>query len=75
MALATMMVVNETTGDKVRRVRDDLMLSQRELAVEAGISPATLNNIENNNIKRPHPSTVRKIAAALGVEPRDLRAD
>ena len=73
--MATMVVVNETTGDKLRRIRDDLSLSQRELADEAGVSPATINKIETGQVDRPHPSTMRKLAKALGVEPRDLRAD
>lgn len=73
--MATMMVVTETTGDKVKRIREDLSLSQRELAKEAGVSPATILKIERGGVESPHPSTLRKLAAALGVEPRDLRAD
>lgn len=73
--LTTMMVVKETTGDKVKRLREDLSLSQRELASEAGVSPATILKIEKDEVENPHPSTVRKLAAALGVPPRDLRAD
>jgi transcriptional regulator with XRE-family HTH domain len=70
-----MMVVNETTGDKVRRLREDLSLSQRELAKLADISPATVLKIEQDTVENPHPRTVRKLAEALEVPPRDLRAD
>ena len=73
--MATMMVVKETTGDKVRRLREDLSLSQRELAAEAGISPATVLKIEQDAVDKPHPRTLRKLAEALEVSPRDLRAD
>ena len=73
--MATMMVVTETTGDKVKRIREDLALSQRELAKAAGVSPATILKIERGGVESPHPSTLRKLAAALSVEPRDLRAD
>ena len=73
--MATMMVVTETTGEKLKRIREDLSFSQRELAEEADVSPATVNKIETGEVKRPHPSTMRKIAKALGIEPRDLRAD
>lgn len=73
--MATMMVVKETTGAKVKRIREDLYLSQRELASEAGISPATVLKIEKGEVETPHPSTMRKLAAALGVPPRDLRED
>jgi transcriptional regulator with XRE-family HTH domain len=70
-----MLVVKESTGDKVRRLREDLSLSQRELAAEAGISPATVLKIEQDTVERPHPRTLRKLAEALEVSPRDLRAD
>ena len=73
--MATMMDVVETTGDKVKRLREDLSLSQRELAKEAEVSPATILKIERGGVEQPHPSTVRKLAKALGVHPRDLRAD
>jgi transcriptional regulator with XRE-family HTH domain len=73
--LATMMVVTETTGDKVKRLREDLSLSQRELAALAGVSPATVLKIEQGGVEKPHPRTLRKLAEALDVAPRDLRAD
>lgn len=62
-------------GEALRVLRDDAMLSQRELASEAGISPATVLKIEKGEVETPHPSTMRKLAAALGVPPRDLRED
>ena len=73
--LATMMVVKETTGAKVKRLREDLSLSQRELAKLAEVSPATILKIEQDTVARPHPRTLRKLAEALEVAPRDLRAD
>ncbi len=73
--MATMMVVSETTGEKVKRIREDLSLSQRELAALANISPATVFKIEQDMVDRPHPRTLRKLAEALDVAPRDLRAD
>lgn len=50
--------------------RRDAMLSQRELAEKAGVSPATIVRIEAG--KDVHPKTVRKLAEALGVRPREL---
>lgn len=73
--LATMMVVKETIGEKVRRLREDLSLSQRELAEAANLSPATVLKIEQDTVDKPHPRTLRKLAVALEVTPRDLRAD
>jgi DNA-binding XRE family transcriptional regulator len=55
----------------LRELRADQALSQRELAAKAGISKTTLVNIEVGRIT-PHPTTIRKLAAALGMSPRDL---
>lgn len=46
------------------------MLSQRELAARAGVSPATIVRLENGH--DAHHKTVRKLAEALGISPRDL---
>lgn len=70
-----MVVVTESIGDKVKRIREDLSLSQRELARLADVSPATILKIEQGGVDRPHPRTLRKLAEALDVAPRDLRAD
>jgi DNA-binding XRE family transcriptional regulator len=48
----------------LRDLRDDRALSQQELATRAGVSKTTIVHIEAGRI-RPHPSTVRKLAAAL----------
>lgn len=56
---------------RLREVRERKLMTQAELAEKTGISEATLSRIENG-LQRPRISTVRKIAAALGVEPGDL---
>jgi transcriptional regulator with XRE-family HTH domain len=56
---------------RLRAVRERRALNQRELAREAGLTPATLSRIEAG-LQEPYMSTVRKLAAALGVEPADL---
>jgi transcriptional regulator with XRE-family HTH domain len=61
-------------GTKLRRERIAQTMTQVELAKKAGISPAALVRIENNAAD-PHVSTLRKLADALGVEPRDLMED
>jgi transcriptional regulator with XRE-family HTH domain len=45
--------------------------SQRALAKESGVAPATINELENGH-RNPNPSTLRKLAAALDVEVADL---
>ncbi len=58
-------------GDNLKRLRTLSALTQEELAVRAGMSTAAVARIERNEAE-PRPSTLRKLAAALGVEPREL---
>ena len=55
----------------LRELREQRLLSQRELALKAGVSHTTIVNIETGKI-RPHPATLRKLAAALGVGASEL---
>ena len=48
------------------------MWTQGDLAREAGVSPTTVSGIESGRISSPHFGTIRKLAAALGVEPREI---
>ena len=65
-------VMPSISGEKLRRVRDERLLSQRELAEKAGLSPTTILKLEADRVDDPHPRTVRKLAKALDVEPRSL---
>ena len=56
---------------KLRRVRERLFVTQAELAARTGIAESTLSRIENG-LNRPRISTIRKLAAGLGVPPEDL---
>jgi transcriptional regulator with XRE-family HTH domain len=58
-------------GEKLRDLREERFLSHRELAQRAGVSPTTVLNLERGQAE-PQRRTVRKIAAALGVEPTEL---
>jgi len=55
----------------IRRLRELQALSQRDLAALAKVSVTTVNRIETGQ-RRPMPRTVRKLAEALGVTPREL---
>ena len=65
-------VMPRISGEKLRKVRDERLLSQRELAEKAGLSPTTILKLEASRVDEPHPRTVRKLADALGVEPKEL---
>ena len=58
-------------GDNLKLVRTRRLLTQEELAERAGISPATVVNVERNN-QEPHFRTIRKLAEALDVDPTEL---
>jgi predicted RNase H-like HicB family nuclease/DNA-binding Xre family transcriptional regulator len=47
-------------------------LSQRGLAKLSGVSPATIYELETGRRPEPRPSTLRKLAHALGVEVAEL---
>ena len=64
-------VVMEVDVDKVKRLRKERVLTIRELANEAGVSKTTISNIENGQ-SEAYPSTIRKLARALEVQPSDL---
>ena len=54
----------------LRNKRLEHAWSQKDLAEEAGVDIQTVSAYEKDPpTKRPQPSTVRKLAEALGVEP------
>jgi transcriptional regulator with XRE-family HTH domain len=58
----------------LRELRQRRFLSQPELAERAGLAVSRVNRLENGRVERPHPSTFRKLAAALDVDPADVLA-
>ena len=63
----------EVNSIKLRELREDRTLSARELAELAGVHYNTILRLENNQ-GGAQPRTLRKIAAALDVDPRELRS-
>jgi transcriptional regulator with XRE-family HTH domain len=55
----------------LRRLREGYPLTVRELGERSGVSHNTITMIENRH-RTANPSTVRKLAAALGIEPKEL---
>ena len=56
---------------RLKHVRQRKLLTQQKLADKAGVSRPTVVRIEAG-LEDPFPSTVRKIAEALGVDPETL---
>ncbi len=62
-------------GENLKRLRTLRALTQVELAEKARLTPATVVRIEHDQAE-PHMSSIRKLAAALEVDPAELvRAD
>jgi transcriptional regulator with XRE-family HTH domain len=58
-------------GQKLKAIRTRRLLTQEELAERAGVSAATVVNVERNK-QEPHFRTIRKLAKALNVDPTEL---
>ena len=58
-------------GAGLRRLRRERALSQRDLSHMTGIAFDTISRLETGK-QRAQPRTIRKLADALGVEPREL---
>jgi DNA-binding XRE family transcriptional regulator len=61
----------EVNVERLRTLRVEHVLTLRELAQEAGVSKDTIWRLENGH-SDAHPSTIRKLAEALEVQPKEL---
>jgi transcriptional regulator with XRE-family HTH domain len=61
----------EVDGGRLRRLRRERALSQRDLTRMTGIAFDTISRLETGK-QRAQPRTIRKLADALGVEPNEL---
>ncbi len=59
--------------ERVKGQRERLVVTQAELSERSGVNAMTISRIERGLIARPYPSTIRKLAEALGIDPRWLR--
>ncbi len=61
----------EVDGARLRSLRRDSVLSQRELSRMTGVAFDTISRLETGK-QQAQPRTIRKLANALGVEPHEL---
>lgn len=66
------MINNKVIGKKIKKLRQDQSMTQRELAAEVGISISYLSKIEGGNYPRPRAKTLSRIAYALNVNTNEL---
>jgi len=58
-------------GEQLRELRRRKVLTQEQLAVDSGVSSATIRRIESGQLT-PRFSTIRKLAKGLGLQPEEL---
>jgi transcriptional regulator with XRE-family HTH domain len=58
-------------GSRLRNLRKERALSQRDLARTSGVGSVTISELERG-VREAQPRTIRKLAEALGVEPKEL---
>jgi transcriptional regulator with XRE-family HTH domain len=61
----------EVDGARLRRLRRERALSQRELSRMTGIAFDTISRLETGK-QQAQPRTIRRLAEALGEEPKEL---
>jgi transcriptional regulator with XRE-family HTH domain len=61
----------EVNAERLKELRRERVLSLRELQERSGVSYNTIWRIEDGR-QGAHPRTVRKLAEALGVDPKEL---
>ncbi len=61
--------------DRIKALREGLGLSRKEFALKFGIPRDTLRKLEQGHMLCPKPTFLRRLAAALGVEPLALFRD
>ena len=59
-------------GDKIRKLRDELGMSQAQLAAQGGLSQGYLSQLENEEVQNPSAAVIFGLARALHVDPRVL---
>ena len=62
-------------GEKLKAARQRAALTMRDLEEASGVKLITIFRIENAKVKSAHPSTIRKLAAALGIRPDELMSE
>ena len=61
----------EVDGMRLRKLRREAALSQQDLERMTGVAQSTLSALEAGK-RDAQPRTVRRLAEALGLEPREL---
>jgi transcriptional regulator with XRE-family HTH domain len=58
-------------GDRLRRLRKERLLTQQDLSRMTGVTQDSISQLETGK-REAQPRTIKKLAEALGVEPKEL---
>ena len=61
----------EVNGERLRQLRREQALSQRDLSRMTGVAHDSISQLETGK-REAQPRTIRKLAKALGVNPKEL---
>jgi transcriptional regulator with XRE-family HTH domain len=67
-------MLRKDLGDFIKSKRTEALISQEDLALKAGITVRTIWGLEAGGTE-PHFKTLRKIATALEIDPKDFLAE
>lgn len=59
-------------GKKIRALRDEMGMSQAQLASQGGLSQGYLSQLENDEVQNPSAAVIFRLARSLHVDPRVL---
>ncbi|MBI1885870.1 MAG: helix-turn-helix transcriptional regulator [Chloroflexi bacterium] len=59
-------------GDKIRELRDQIGITQGQLAGSAEVSQGYLSQLENGDVKNPSAAVLLRVAQAMKVDPDEL---
>lgn len=65
--------MNETFGEWLKNLREELKLSQQDLADRSGVTKATISLLETNKIAAPRFDGLERIAKALNISSETMR--
>ena len=68
VSIADLMGKEHSLGYKLKKLREDMGLTQAELANQAGVSPGLIGQIEQGKVQ-PSLKTIEKLAEVLGTTP------
>ena len=59
-------------GDRIRELRDELGLTQGQLASGSSVSQGYLSQLENGEVKNPSAAVLLRVAQAMRIDPDEL---